>query len=288
VGNDPASTASRDLRKALSTILAVYRKPAIEAYYGPDGATVLEYPIVLSSWASPQPGDPGYREAFSVDVNGDPIYTPGMTQSQKVAAAKQAALGFFEAAGFLVSGGMVVAPPTGAKLTYEIIVPGGGVGSHPAYSLAVAAQETLSEIGMTLTINDPPDTNVLWDALDSGTQELWTAAWGSDLDPDLYQAYHSFNVFDQPDGNLTNHYYIQDPALDELITQASISDDQWTRKGLYQQAFDIIMDWAVVIPTYNRNNFVLFSTQRIDTSTITPDITPFWDWQNDIENMRMK
>jgi len=48
------------------------------------------------------------------------------------------------------------------------------------------------------------------------------------------------------------------------------------------------MDWAVVIPTYNRSNFVLFSTQRIDTSTITPDITPFWSWQNDIENLSMK
>lgn len=288
VGDDPASVASCNLRKALSTILAVHRKSANESYYGLDGASVLEYPIIHSSWASPQPGDPGYREAFSVDVNGDPIYTPGMTQSQKVAAAQQAALGFFEAAGFLVSNGIVVAPPTGAKLTYEIIVPGGGLGNHPAYSLAVAAQETLSEIGMTLTINDPPDANVLWDALDSGTQELWTAAWGSIIDPDLFQVYHSSNTFDQPDGTHSNHYYIQDQALDVLILQARSTDDQALRKQLYQQAFDIIMDWGVEIPNYCRNNFVLFSSQRINTSTITPDITPFWNWQNDIEDMKMK
>jgi len=288
VGNDPSSTASRNLRKALSTILAVHRKPAIEAYFSVGGASTLEYPTILSSWASPQPADPGYQEAFSVDVNGNPIYTPGMSQEQRVAAAKKTALGFFEAAGFTVSGGEVRVAPVGAMLEYECIVPGGGTGDHPTYGVVVAAQETLSEIGIALKINDPADTNVFWDVLDSGTQELWTAAWGSDLDPDLYQAYHSFNVFDQPNGNLTNHYYIQDPELDSLIVQASTSDVQVTRKQLYQQAFDIIMDWAVVIPTYNRNNFVLFSTQRIDTSTITPDITPFWDWQNDIENMRMK
>lgn len=288
VGDDPASTASRDMRKAFSTILAVHRKPAIEAYYGLDGATVLEYPIVLSSWASPQPGDLGYQEAFSVDVDGIPIYTPEMTQSQRIAAAQQAALGFFEAAGFTISGGMVVAAPAGAKLNYEVIVPGGGVGGHPAYGLLVAAQGTLSEIGITLDIWDVEDVNLLWDALANGTQELWTAAWGSSIDPDLFQVYHSSNTFDQPDGTHSNHYYIQDQALDVLIMQARLSDDQALRKQLYQQAFDIIMDWGVEIPNYNRKNFTIFSTQRVDSSTITPDITPFWDWQNDIEDMRMK
>jgi peptide/nickel transport system substrate-binding protein len=84
-----------------------------------------------------------------------PIYTPGMSQAQKVSSAREAALGFFEAAGFTVSGGMVVAAPAGAKLNYEVIVPGGGTGEHPAYGLLVAAQETLSEIGITLYIYEP-------------------------------------------------------------------------------------------------------------------------------------
>ncbi|HOZ39074.1 MAG TPA: ABC transporter substrate-binding protein [Anaerolineaceae bacterium] len=288
VGDDPASTASRDLRKAFSTILAVHRRPANKAYYGVDGASTLEYPIILSSWASPQPEDPGYHEAFSVDVNGAPLYTPGMTQSQRVAAAQQAALGFFEAAGFTISGGMVVDPPAGAKLTYEVIVPGGGMGNHPAYSLLIEAQETLSEIGITLTIIDPPDVNVMWDALRNGTQELWTAAWGLGIDVNLFDAYHSSNTFDQPDGTRSNHYYIQDQALDMLIMQARSSDDQALRKQLYQQAFDIIMDWAAEIPNYARKSLTLFSTQRINAATITPDITPFWSWQNDIEDMSMK
>ena len=76
--------------------------------------------------------------------------------------------------------------------------------------------------------------------------------------------------------------------MDVLILQARSTDDQALRKQLYQQAFDIIMDWGVEIPNYCRNNFVLFSSQRINTSTITPDITPFWNWQNDIEDMKMK
>jgi len=287
VGDDPSSTASRSMRNAFSTILAVHRKPATEAYYGLDGASTLEYPIIASSWASPQPGDPGYQEAFSVDVNGEPIYTPEMSQSQREVAAKQAALGFFEAAGFTVSSGMVVAAPVGAKLAYEVIIPAGGTGDHPGFAVLTGARDTLSEIGITLYINDPPDANVLWDALDSGTQELWVAAWGLAIDPDLFEIYHSSNTFDQP-GSRSNHFYIQDDELDELIMQARESDDQALRKELYRQAFDLIMDWGVEVPNYSRNNFELFSTQRINTSSITPDITTFWGWQNDIENMRMR
>jgi len=195
VGDDPSSTASRYLRKALSTILAVHRKPAIESYYGPDSASIQEYPIIPSSWASPQPGDPDYQEAFSMDVNGETIYTQGMSQEQRVAAAQQAALGFFEAAGFTISGDKIRVAPVGAMLEYECIILGQGTGDHPAYGLLVAAQETLSEIGIILTINDPTDSNVLWEAIDNGTQELWAASWYSAIDPDLYQAYHSFNTF---------------------------------------------------------------------------------------------
>jgi len=287
VGDDPSSVASRNLRKALATIFAVHRKPAIEGYLSSDYMNVNEYPTIQSLWDSPQPGDSNYREAFSVDVNGDSIYTPGMTQEQRVAAAKQAALGFFEAAGFAVSGGDVVSAPRGAKLSHEIIIDAGGTGNHPSFGLLVAAQETLSEIGITLKINDPEDPNVLWDAVHNGTQELWAWSRSISIDPVLYSDYYSFNVVDQPDAYQSNYYYIRDPELDSLIVQA-YSSDQWTRKRLYQQAYDIIMDWGVEIPYSTWNGFFLFSTQRIDTDTITPDITPFWDWQNDIENMRMK
>lgn len=288
VGSAPSSDASRNLRKALSTILAVFRKPVTEAYYGLDGASILEYPIIRTSWGSPQPDDAGYREAFSVDVNGNPIYTSGMSQAQRVASAQQAALGFFQAAGFTVSNGMVVAAPAGAKLTYEIIIPGGGIGDHPAFGITAAARNILSEIGITLTINDCPNTDVFWDAIVSGTQELWAAAWSNFIDPDLFQVYHSSNIGGLPGSSESNHYHIQDPQLDQLIMEARSTDDQLLRQALYRQAFDIIMDWGVEVPNYNRKNFAVFSTQRIDTSTITPDITTFWSWQNDIENMRVK
>lgn len=286
VAGEPGSEASKNMRKGFATIFAVHRDVAIDSYYG-EAASVINYPISNTSWAAPQPTDEDYEIAFSKDVEGNPIYTPDMAPEDKYAAAEAAALGFFEAAGFTVENGKVVAAPEGAKLSYEVIVPGGGTGDHPAFAILTAAQASLEKLGMELKINDPADSNILWDALDAGTQEMWTAAWGATIDPDMYQVYHSSGVVGEG-GSDSNHYHIRDAQLDQLILDARKSDDQNYRKAVYKQALDIIIDWAVEIPTYQRQNCVIFSTQRINIDTITPDITTFWGWLHDIELVEMR
>jgi peptide/nickel transport system substrate-binding protein len=210
-----------------------------------------------------------------------------MTPEQKYAAAEAAALSFFEAAGYTVAGGKVTAAPEGAKWSYEVIVPGDGTGDHPAFAILTGAQASLAKIGMELKINDPADANILWDSLDAGTQELWTAAWGATIDPDMYQIYHSSGVVGEG-GSDSNHYHIRDAELDQLIVDARKSDDQNYRKAIYKQALDLIIDWAVEIPTYQRQNSVIFSTQRMNIDSITPDITTFWGWLNDLELVEMQ
>jgi peptide/nickel transport system substrate-binding protein len=285
VGEDSGSEASKDLRKALATVFAVYRDVGIDSYYG-SGASVINYPVSNTSWAAPQPTDEDYKIAFSTDVNGDPIYTADMTLDEKYAAANAAVLGYFEAVGFTVENGMLTAAPDGAKLSYEVIVPGDGTGDHPAFTILTAAQEAFASLGMELVINDPADSNILWDALDAGTEELWTAAWGTTIDPDMYQIYHSSNVVGLG-GSDSNHYHIQDAALDDLILEARTSDDQSFRKAVYKQALEIVLDWAVEIPNYQRQNVIIFSTERINIDTLTPDMTTFWGWLNDIELIDM-
>lgn len=130
VGDDPASEESKNLRKAFATVFAVFRDTAIDTYYG-DAADVLNYPISNTSWAAPQKSDADYNVAYSKDVEGNALYTDGMSQEDKAAAAKEAALGYFEAAGYTVKDGKVTEAPEGAKMSYEIIIPGGGNGDHP-------------------------------------------------------------------------------------------------------------------------------------------------------------
>ena len=76
--------------------------------------------------------------------------------------------------------------------------------------------------------------------------------------------------------------------MDDLIVAARQSTDQTYRKGLYQAAMEIIMNWGVEVPIYQRSECFIFSTERVNIDTLTPDLTPFWDWTKEIEKLEMK
>lgn len=286
VGDDKASEASKDLRKAFATIFAAYRDTVINSYYG-EMATVIQYPMSNTSWAAPKPADEGYQIAYSVDADGNSIYTADMTDEQKYEAALQASISFFKAAGYTFdeATGKFTAAPEGAEMTYEVIIPGGGTGDHPAFGILTAAKEALATIGITLEINDPSDSSVWNNALEANTAEMWAGAWGATVDPDMYQVYHSDNA--NGNGTNSNHYSIEDANLDEMIIEARNSADQSYRKATYKECLETILDWGVEIPTYQRQNAVVISTERVNVSTMTPDITTFWGWTNDIEKLEM-
>lgn len=286
VGSKKDSDESKALRKALMTIMAVYRETTVDSYYG-EAAAVINYPISNTSWAAPQATDEDYKVSYSVDVEGNAIYTAEMSADEKYAAALEAAKGYFKAAGYeFGDDGKIKSAPTGAKKAYEVIIPAAGKGDHPDYGILTDAKAALETIGFELIINDPADSNELWNSLDAGTQELWCAAWGASIDPDMYQIYHSSNVAGLG-GSDSNHYHIQDKELDKLIKSARVSEDQSYRKAIYKEAMEIIMDWAVELPVYQRQNCVIFSTKRINMDTVTPDITTFYKWYTEIENMEM-
>ena len=102
---------------------------------------------------------------------------------------------------------------------------------------------------------------------------------------DMYQVYHSSGIVGRG-GSDSNHYGIDDANLDQLIIDGYQSADQDYRKSTYKACLDIIIDWAPV-PSYQRQNIVIFSTERVNIDTITPDITTYWGWMNDIENLEV-
>ena len=267
VGDDPDSDASKNLRKAIATIISVYRDEGINSYYG-ETASVINYPISNTSWAAPVTTDDGYQVAYSVDVNGEPIYTADMDAPARYEAAKQAALGFLEAAGYTIENGVATAAPEGASLTYMIDVGAGGQGDHPSFMIMTNAAAALAEIGITLNINDIANANDLYAKYQEGQSDFWAAAWGAATDPDMFQLYHS--------NGTTNYYQISDPDLDALIEDGRASTNQTYRKEIYKEAMEIIMDWAVEIPIYQRSEAYLFNTQVVDISTLPTDLTPYW------------
>jgi peptide/nickel transport system substrate-binding protein len=287
VSSEPASDASKILRKAIATVLAVYRDVAIDSYCG-EAAEVINSPISTTSWAAPHATDPDYRVAFSVDVDGNDIYTSDMTPDDKYAAALEAALGFFEAAGYTVKDGKLTAAPEGAKLEYEVMIPADGTGDHPAFMILKEASDAFAKIGFNLIVTDLSNSADLWTKLEAKQGEIWCAAWGATIDPDMTQVYYSdvANGGKEPGGS-NYMYQIEDKELDSLILEARASTDQEYRKQVYKACLDIIIDWACEIPTYQRQNAIIFSTERVNIDTVTPDISTFYVWQSEIENIEM-
>ena len=82
-------------------------------------------------------------------------------------------------------------------------------------------------------------------------------------------------------------YDIADADLDQLILDVRASLDQPYRKQLYKAALDIIVDWAVEVPVYQRQNAIVFSTERVKIDTVTPDITTYYNWYAEIQNIEL-
>ena len=285
IGEDKASAESKALRRALATLLAVYREPVVYAYYG-DRASVIQYPISNTSWAAPKPADEGYNLAYSKNAAGEVVITADMTQEEKVAAAKAAAKTLFEAAGYTFADGVATAPE-GAPTSWEVIIPADGVGDHPSYGILTETKNALNELGLDLIINDPTDSNELWDALDAGKAEMWAAAWGATPDPDMYQVYHSSNVHGLEGSSNSNHYGIQSEELDKLIMDGRSTTDQAFRKATYKSALELLMDWGVEVPTYQRQEATLVSTERVNVATIPGDLTPYYGWLAEVHTLEM-
>lgn len=295
INNEKDSEASKNLRKGLATVFALYRDVAVSSYYG-EGAAVINYPISNTSWAAPQSTDADYKVAFSTDVDGNDIYTSDMDDAAKEEAALKAALGFFEAAGFTVADGKVTAAPEGFNGTgkdyaieYEAWIPADGSGDHPSFMLLTEAKKAFEKIGVNLIIKDLSNSSELWTSLEANQVPIWCAAWGATIDPDLYQVYYSdvANGGKQPGGS--NYMYgIEDEELDQLIMDARASTDQAYRKTVYKACLDKIVDWATEIPVYQRQNAIIFSTERVNTDTITPDITTFYGWMMEIQNIELR
>ena len=273
--------ASKNLRKAIATVIAVYRDVAVDSYYG-EFANVINYPISDTSWAAPRVTDEGYKIAFSVDVDGNDIYTDGMSAEDKYAAAKQAALGYFEAAGYTVTDGKITAAPADARMDAEVMVGGSGTGDHPTFMALTLAAEALKEIGFNLIVSDMSNFAEMTNAINAGTADMFAMAWQATPDPDMFQIYHSQG------GSNEKSYWIKDAELDDLIMQARQSTDQTYRKTLYKECLDIVADWAVEIPVYQRQNCIILSSQRVNLDTVTPDITTYWNWYNDLELLEVK
>lgn len=283
VAGEPYSDTSRYLRRGLATLFSYYRQKAVEEYFGAT-ASVIDYPMSQTLWASPQKSDSDYETAFSRDIHENPIYMEEMTEEEQLDAMKKAVLDYFRAAGYQIEQGVLTEAPEGASLTYEALLVQEEGTIHPCASLMEAAAELLKEMGMTLNVtflNSEAELNAI---LQEGSQQIWCAECSAVIYPDLYEQYYSANCPGMG-GTNENYFSLMDEELDALILEARKDDDWNTRKILYKQSMDLILDWAVEIPVYQGTDNVLFGAERVNINTVAEDITSYYSWVREIEKI---
>ena len=287
VGDDPGSDESKSLRRALMTVFSIYREDSIAAFYG-ETAHVIEYPESDVSWAAPKKDEAGYRIAFSKDKDGKTIYNSDTPQEEKVLAAKTAALGFFEKAGYTVTDGKVVAAPEGGLTEFDIYIIGEGTGSHGTYKTLKDSEKTLAEMGITLNIHDVVADASFWNGIDDESISMWVAAFNTSTDPDVYQNYYSGSNPEYPPGSAVRYFDIADEELDALIIKTFYTGDQGQKRALFKQCYDKIEEWGVILPTYQRMNVTVASTERVNINSLAPDLTGFYKWTRELYKVETK
>lgn len=253
IGVNRDRITDKNIRKGLMHLMN--REPAVNTYYG-ELASVIQRPMSKVSWAYPKDATEYY--GFNPDK----------------------ALEYFVAAGYeqtTVDGKPFLAKD-GQQLKYEIGISGDGIMDHPSAPILTQMKDEMEKLGAVLEINDC-DGSILFERLDAGEWDMWVAAWGSTIDPDMYQVYHSKGT--------TNHYRVYNDDLDELIVAARMTNDVEARKEMYAEALNIIMDEAVEMPVYQRKNMYIFNQEIINIETLPEDMTPFYAYMREIQALEL-
>ncbi|HBF14978.1 MAG TPA: hypothetical protein DDW30_04720 [Clostridiales bacterium] len=263
VGINPRFIPSKSVRQAI--MMAMNTAIISENYYKGGLCELIYRPMSTTSWAYPADvTEPFYKydstgeeikrvlEADGYELGSDGIY-------QKT----------IEGFGVDRLGGQ----------NYRMTIAGGST-DHPAYAMFLQAAKILNSIGMEVKV--VTSQTALAD-LSTGKLSIWAAAWSSTIDPDMYQVYHmdsqasstlNWGYKQIKAGKNTAAYsdeYTLITALSELIDEGRSTTDQETRKAIYREALDKIMELAVEMPTYQRKDMSAYNKKVLDESTMTPE-----------------
>lgn len=253
-----------------TTATAIYRAMSMSNWAYPKGATAY-YPYI----GGPVPEDlsvvnPAYR-AFCQEKGKSAGDTFSKSEQQEFIT------GLVRDAGYEINGdGVFQKGDHILKYTFTIA---GEETDHPAWMAMYHAGEFLNQIGFQITVTT--DSNAL-KKLSTGELTVWAAAWGSTIDPDMYQVYHmdstatstlnwGYKQIKQNVGGKYDAEYALIQELSELIDQGRQTTDEAKRARIYSQALDIVMQLAIELPTYQRDDLFAYNTDKIDTGTLTPD-----------------
>ena len=250
IGINAAKVNDINIRKAI--MCAMNTSLAID-YYRAGTAEQIFWPMSKVSWAYPKGTD-------ATDNGHD--YPPLGAFSEDI--ARNNIEKYMREAG--VSAG-------DSALKIKFTIAGSSLQDHPTYKVFRDAAALLNSLGWDVEV--VCDTQALT-KINTGSLEVWAAAWSSALDPDLYQVYHKDSSatstlawgynFLKTSGTAEEMAILDD--LSELIDKARETNDQAVRANLYKDAMSKILDLAIELPVYQRSVLYAYNSKVISSDSL--------------------
>ncbi len=256
IGNNAYSKESRNLRKALATAFSAFKRSV--------------------SWIPASEEEKEYFEAYNSDINGAEIYNEKNSEEEKYQHIKEAVLSYLEAAGYIIDDQTVSSAPKGAKMLYSIIITDGK--DNPLYEVISETEALFRDIGINLQFVPVDSEKAYENKIANGKQQLWIGQCDINKNYSLYERYLGKN----------NLFGVDNPNLENLVKKTEKTVKNERRQKRYHHIYKKILNMAVEVPVCENYTAVMYSSARIDIDTMTKDVTGYYSWINEIENVEMK
>ena len=261
IGINAGKVKDINLRKA---IMCAMDTSLARSYYETGTADTIFWPMSTVSWAYPK------NEDGSVNNDNGKEY-PALVFNKDDAI--ESIQDYMRAAG--VSAGS-------KELEITFTIAGANLTDHPTYTVFQQAADILNDCGWDIEVVS--DTQALT-KLSTGSLAVWAAAWGSTVDPDLYQVYHknstatSVLAWGYKEILANPGYYAEETAilnqLSGYIDDARAITDREDRTAIYQMCMELILDLAIELPVYQRDVLYAYNSDVIKSSSLPTTINPY-------------
>ena len=260
-GKVPNINIRRAIMSAMQTSLAL-------EFYEAGTCKTIDWPMSMESWAYPFEDDD--------ETSKTPPAKYDYTKWAGVEQAKSKIEKYMGEAG--VSAG-------DSDLKIKFTIAGASITEHPTYTVFKQAAEILNDMGWDVEVK--ADSQALT-KLSTGSLEVWAAAWGSTIDPDMYQVYHknssatSVYAWGYREIKSNTTYYTEENRiindLSDLIDQGRAITDKERRSEIYEDAMELVLELAVEMPVYQRKNLYAYNSKAVkgfaEASKINPYTSP--------------
>ena len=257
VGINAGKVPNANVRRA---IMSAMQASLATEYYSAGTCEVIDWPMSKMSWAYP-------KEANGSSKPNGHDYTMWTTKEQAIAKVKK----YMQLAN--VSKG-------DSQLKIRFTIAGASITEHPTYSVFKQAAEILNSCDWEVEVK--ADSQALT-KLSTGSLEVWAAAWGSTIDPDMYQVYHKNSSatsvyawgYREIKANTTKYSYENGiiTKLSKVIDDARAIDNQSERTKMYEEAMGYVLDLAVEMPVYQRKNLYAYNSNNV--SGFNENVNPY-------------